>query len=320
MQTLLLPLTQLPTILQIIIVGLTILGLWWGSEKVIWSVKNFARHFNVPELLVGLTVVSIGSSFPEIFINISAGLNGVDDIGVGNIIGSCFVQISFIIGICVLIGGTMTERRKKLKRDAPMLLGAILLLFLWGIDGQISSGEALISMGIYLAYIIYLFRTADRLEKLHTKKPKSHKFLWFLAFLVGGFVIWFAAQTLLVIGIEAGHNLGIDDSLIGMLSGMGTAIPELSISLMALLRKSNGISVGNLLGSNITDPLFSLSIGAIVGSGFTVSNFLLYTAIPLWFLITLIVIGIFWHFEKITRIPAAFLIAFYVGTFWWFLV
>ncbi len=319
MQNLLHPLTQLPAILQAIIIGLTILGLWWGSEKVIWSVKNFARYFRVPELLVGLTVVSIGSSFPEIFINISAGLEGIDDIGVGNIVGSCFVQISFIIGICVLIGGTMTERKKKLKRDAPMLLGAIALLFLWSLDGKISAGEALISMGIYLAYIIYLFRTADRLEKLHTKKPKSNKIVWSLAFLIGGFVVWFSAQTLLEIGVTAGHTLGIDESIIGMLSGMGTAIPELSISLMALLRKSNGISVGNLLGSNITDPLFSLSIGAIVGNGFTVSNFLLYTAIPLWFLVTVIVIGIFWHFEKITRLPAAFLIAFYVGSFWWFL-
>ncbi len=319
MKELLLPLTTLPVLLQIIIMGLTILGLWWGSEKVVWAVKNFARHFNIPELLVGLTIVSIGSSFPEIFINITAGLNDIDDIGVGNIVGSCLVQISFIIGICVLIGGPMREKRVKLKRDAPMLIGAITLIFIWGLDGEISPGEALISMGIYLSYIIYLFRTADRKEKKKLKKPHPHKLLWFLAFFVGGVTIWFSAQVLLTIGLEFGQSFGISDSIIGMMSGMGTAIPELSISLMALLRKSNGISVGNLLGSNITDPLFSLSIGAIVGGGFTVSNFLLYTAIPLWLLVTVIVLSIFWTYEKIIRSVGVGLILFYVGAFWWFL-
>ncbi len=319
MKDLIHPLTTLPALLQIIILGLTILGLWWGSEKVVWAVKNFARHFRVPELLVGLTIVSIGSSFPEIFINISAGLNGASDIGVGNITGSCFVQISFILGLCVLIGGTMKEKKKKLKRDAPLLLGSIILMFLWGLNGTISAGEALISMGIYLAYIIYLFRSADRLETFEKKKCKSNKILWFLAFLAGGITIWFSAEVLVDIGITAGKSLGISEGIIGMLSGIGTSIPELSISLMALLRKSNGISVGNLLGSNITDPLFSLSIGAIIGGGYTVSNFLLFQAIPIWFATSSLVMFLFWKYGKITRIPAAGLMIIYVGVFWWFL-
>ncbi len=319
MKDLIHPLTTLSPFLQIIILGLTILGLWWGSEKVVWAVKNFARYFNVPELLVGLTIVSIGSSFPEIFINISAGLSGADDIGVGNISGSCFVQISFILGVCVLIGGTMKEKKRKLKRDAPLLLASIALIFLWGLNGVISPGEGLISMGIYLAYIIYLFKTADRLETLNKKKSKSNIFLWIIAFVFGGFTIWFSAEVLVDIGVTAGQSLGISDGIIGMLSGVGTSIPELSISLMALLKKSNGISVGNLLGSNITDPLFSLSIGAIVGGGYTVSNFLLFQAIPIWFATSSFVMFLFWKYGKITRIPAAGLMILYVGVFWWFL-
>lgn len=319
MDALIQPLTQLPWFLQAMIIGLTVLGLWWGSEKVIWSVKNLARHFRIPELLVGLTVVSIGSSFPEIFINISAGLQGVDDIGVGNIAGSCLVQISFIIGLCVLIGGPMHEPRKKLKRDAPMLLGALVLLFIWGFNGHISAGEALISMGIYIGYIIYLFRTADRLEKFKKKKTDYHPWLWASAFISGGFIIWLSAEILLGIGIAAGEAAGINQSIIGMLSGVGTAIPELSISLMALLRKSNGISVGNLLGSNITDPLFSLSIGAILAGGYQVSNFIYTTALPVWTILTIFVVGVFWFQEKIARPIGAVLILAYLGSFAWFL-
>jgi len=319
MKDLIHPLTTLPAHLQIMILGLTVLGLWWGSEKVVWAVKNFARHFSVPELLVGLTIVSIGSSFPEIFINISAGLRGADDIGVGNIAGSCLVQISFIMGLCVLIGGTMKENRKKLKRDAPMLLGAIFLLFLWSLNGVISPGEALFSLGIYLAYIIYLFRTADRIEKLNKKKSKSNKLAWVGAFFAGGITIWLSAEVLVDIGVTAGENIGISKGIVGLLSGVGTAIPELSISLMALLRKSNGISVGNLLGSNITDPLLSLSLGAIIGGGFTVSNFFLFQVIPIWFALTTLVIFLFWKYGKITRVPAVGLMLIYIGIFWWFL-
>mgnify|MGYP001551820559 CR=1 FL=1 len=143
METLNTYILQLNFFYQILIVFLCIVGLWFGSEKVIWGVKNLARKFGLSEMLIGLSVVSIGSSIPEIFVNISAGLKGVDDIGVGNIVGSCFVQISCILGICVLVAGTMHEQRKKLKRDASVLLGSIVLLFLFGLNGVISVFEAL---------------------------------------------------------------------------------------------------------------------------------------------------------------------------------
>jgi len=162
MESIIHSITSSNILIQIIITLGCIAGLWYGSEKVIKAVQIIARRFNIPELLIGLTFVSIGSSLPEIFINISAGLNGVDDIGVGNIIGSCFVQISFILGICVLIGGSMPESRKKLFRDAPILLGAILLLYIFGQNNLISPLEATFMIFIYICYITYLFLNIER--------------------------------------------------------------------------------------------------------------------------------------------------------------
>ena len=103
-------LTLASPLVQLFLVVLSVVGLWFGSGKVIWGVKRIARKFGISELIIGLTIVSIGSSLPEIFVNISAGLRHVDDVGVGNIVGSCFVQISFILGICVLIGGDYESR------------------------------------------------------------------------------------------------------------------------------------------------------------------------------------------------------------------
>lgn len=313
MENLLHSLTLLPYSGQILIAAMAIAGLWLGSDKVIWGVKRIARKFGISELIIGLTIVSIGSSLPEIFVNISAGLRGADDIGVGNIVGSCFVQGSFILGLCVLVGGEMSTKKEKIKRDGAMVLGAIVLLFLLGLDGSIGTGEALLLIFTYFAYIYYLLVANRKNWKL--KKSKSHMMLNLLAFSFGLALVWISAEVLLTVGINAGREFGLNEGMIGLLSGIGTTIPELSISMMALLRKSGSLSLGNLMGSNITDPLFSLGIGAVLATGYKVSDFLLFTAIPVWFASAVMAMCFLYFGNKITRTQGAILIAFYIGAF-----
>lgn len=313
MQEALQPLTLLHPLGQLMIAVLAILGLWFGSEKVIWGVKRLARKFGVSELLIGLTVVSIGSSLPEIFVNVSAGLRGADDIGVGNIVGSCFVQGSFILGLCVLLAGEMTTKHEKLKRDGTMVLGSIVLLWLFSFGGKINAFEALVLVLTYCGYIYYLLVSNRKNWKL--KKSRSNMWLNFIAFAFGLGLVWISAEALLTVGIHAGHQAGLNDGVIGLLSGVGTTIPELSISLMALLRKSGGLSLGNLMGSNITDPLFSLGIGATLAQGYQVSNFLLFTAMPIWFLSAVLAMVFLWKGSHLTRLEGAILMAFYLGAF-----
>lgn len=313
MEHLLASLTVLPAYGQALVVLAAIVGLWYGSDKVIWGIQRLARKFGISELIIGLTVVSIGSSLPEIFVNISAGLRGVDDIGVGNIVGSCFVQMSFILGLCVLVGGTIKSTRSKLKRDGFMVLGSIILLFLLGLDGSIGTGEALLLILIYCSYLYYLL-VAHRTDWTVTKS-ESLIFWNVAAFLFGLGLVWFSAEALLTVGIHVGKEAGLNEGLIGLLSGVGTSIPELSISMMALLRHANGISLGNLLGSNVTDPLLSLGIGAVLAGGYTVSDYLLWQAIPIWFISSTFAIWVFWHFGRMDRRFAVGLIAFYLGAF-----
>jgi len=320
-----------PPAFQIFLVLMSVLGLWYGSDKVIWAVKRIARKYGIPELIIGLTLVSIGSSLPEIFVNISAGLRGADDVGVGNIVGSCFVQISFILGICVLIGGSLKEKRENLKRDGLMLILANALVFFLGLSGHISALEGAFMMCVYILFVCYLIFDVSEMDlffkgkfisairkrkKLKVQKSKSKMWLNVVGFLVGGFIIWISAEILLSIGLNAGEKMGISEGILGLLAGVGTSIPELSISLMAILRKSSGISVGNLIGSNITDPLFSLGIGAAFSNGYMVSDFMLYKAMPLWFMATVFAIGVFWFNKRMTRWPAFILVCFYLGSFW----
>ena len=136
-----------------------------------------------------------------------------------------------------------------------------------------------------------------------------------LAFVFGLGLVWVSAEALLTVGIHAGQQAGLQEGVIGLLSGIGTTIPELSISLMALMRKSGALSLGNLMGSNITDPLFSLGVGAVLASGYQVSGFLLFTAIPVWFTSAVLAMVFLYWGSKLTRWQGAVLMAFYLGAF-----
>lgn len=300
--------------LQGLIIILTILGLWLGSEFIIKGGKSLARKLGVSEMVIGLTIVSIGSSFPEIFVNIAAGLKDSPEVGVGNIIGSCFVQISMILGTCVLIAGAMTEEKETIKRDGSMLLGSIIFLFILSLDGKISTLDSILMMTAYVIYIIYLMNIHENRHG-HRKESSSHTLLAISQFLVGALCVWFSADILISIGINAGEKAGLGKEVIGLLSGIGTSVPELVVSLVALLKKSQGISVGNILGSNITDPLLSLPIGALLAHGYAVDSFFIFKAIPIWFLASLTVVSIFYFRGRLGRIWASILMAFYAAAF-----
>lgn len=300
--------------MQGFVVVLTILGLWIGSDFIISGGKSLARKLGVSEMVIGLTIVSIGSSFPEIFVNISAGLKGAPDVGIGNIVGSCFVQISMILGICVLIAGAMTEDRLTIRRDGGMLLGSIIFLFILSLDGKISALDSILMMTAYVIYIIYLMNIHENRHG-HRKESSTHTLLALAKFSGGALCIWLSADILISIGLTAGEQAGLNEGVIGLLSGIGTSVPELVVSLVALLKKSQGISVGNILGSNITDPLLSLPIGALLAHGYTVDSFFIFKAIPTWFLASLIVVLVFYFKGKLGRIWASFLVAFYAAAF-----
>lgn len=300
--------------LQAFVVLLTILGLWIGSDCIISGGKSLARKLGVSEMVIGLTIVSIGSSFPEIFVNIAAGLKNSPDVGVGNIIGSCFVQISMILGICILIAGAMTEEKKTIKRDGGMLLGSIIFLFILSLDGKISALDSILMMTAYVIYIVYLMNIHENRHG-HRKESSTHTLVALAKFTAGALCVWISADILISIGINAGQQAGLNQGVIGLLSGIGTSVPELVVSLVALLKKSQGISVGNILGSNITDPLLSLPIGALLANGYSVDSFFLLKAIPAWFLASLMVVLIFYFRGKIGRIWASFFVTFYLAAF-----
>jgi len=289
--------------LHLLLLGLGLIGLWFGSDRIVDAGKAIAGRLGVSQLLVGLTIVSIGTSLPEIMVTTFSGARGADDIAVGAMVGSCLTQITLILGIAGLIH-RIHVRKKALHVDGTMLLFSIMLFAFFLATGmKLSPLEGLIMIGLYIAYIAYTV-THDGLraqaEDRIKHDPRGYP-LWIRLgeIALGIFVLIYSADLVLENAVSIAQQAGLSEAFIGvMLVGTATGLPELSTAAVGALKKAEGISIGTLIGSNITDPLLSLGLGALMG-GFATNPDLLLFDIPFWFMASSIALLVL-HSDRLT--------------------
>ena len=275
--------------LHFLLLSIGLIGLWLGSDRIVDAGKAVALRLGVSQLVVGLTIVSIGTSLPEIMVAIFSGARGADDLAVGAMIGSCLAQITLILGIAGMIHNIKVNP-KALRVDGSMLLFSIALfgLFLWT-GGGLTPLEGLMLIAVYFAYLWYTV-THDHM-KMEVKKRATHEPkglpLWvrLIEISAGIALLLYSANLVMDHALFIARLNGFSEAFIGvMIVGVATGLPELSAAVMGVIKKAPGISIGTLIGSNITDPLFSLGIGSLVGGGFSGNRDLLLYDIPFWFL------------------------------------
>ena len=296
-----------------------IAGLYFGSGYVVESAKGIAKKLNISHTLVGLTIISIGTSIPEIMTNLFSGLKvraGIEasGIAIGTNIGSDIMQITFILGFTALFG-TMYATKKLLRRDFMMVLFSIIAVFVAGITGlKVTFFEGLIMLLIYLAYLHYAGRhekfadkvmgkltdwgklDKDRYVSSLVKRAFKRGYLSDFLLMAFGLAILIFSSDLVVGGaLRLAEIWGVAQSFIGvMIIGVGTGLPELSTAMRAIFQKAGGISIGTLIGSNITNQLFSLPIGVMAaGVGLVFDRNLLIFDIPFWFAASIIALILF---------------------------
>jgi cation:H+ antiporter len=295
--------------LLLIIVGLA--GLWFISSYVVEAAKRLAEKLHVAPIVIGLTITSIGTSLPEIATNISAGLarkSGIETSGIaiGNIVGANLGQITIILGIVGLFA-YMRFKRKELLRNSAVMIAAIIILFFLSLNG-LSRGDGYILIGLYVVYIIHLLYQHNFL--VHHIKKKGQWFADFFIIMIGLILIVFSAKLLVNNAVLLTKNFHINDYLIGFFIGLGTSLPELTVSLRAALKKAGGLSIGNLIGSNITDPLLSLGLGASI-AGYTVAKEILYFDFVYWLVASLIAFFLLWNHTNLNKKESSILILLY---------
>jgi cation:H+ antiporter len=258
--------------LALVAAGLVALGL--GGEAVVRGALSAALRLGMSPLLAGLVIVGFGTSAPELVVSLDAVRGGQVDIAVGNVVGSNISNILLILGICALLR-PLNAHADTLRRDGMTMSGVsflLILLFWGGTLGRLDAALLLFTLATYLiwAYWTETYHNAPSAE-LHRQETEAVGSVPLsvtvtTVALVGGLVLLIAGSQLLLTGATAlAQAFGISDALIGLtLVAVGTSLPELAVSILAVLRRHADVAVGNVLGSNIFNILGILGIAALV--------------------------------------------------------
>lgn len=235
-----------------------------GADLFVDGASSVAAKLKVPSLIIGLTVVSIGTSLPEAAVSISASLSGNNSISLGNVIGSNIFNLLMVVGVSSAILPIVTDR-DMLKRDMPINIGVTVLLGILLFDGNLSRLEALLLLLLLVAYMFLLIRSAlkNRVEAEETKVLSWAKSIVFIvlgmaAIIGGGQLVVNSAKTIAM-------ALGMSETLVGLtVVAIGTSLPELVTSVVAARKGDSGIAMGNVIGSNLFNILFILGMAGVI--------------------------------------------------------
>lgn len=300
--------------IALILLGLILL--WGGTSLVIDGAVRIARHFGISEIVIGLTILAIGSDLPETVVALHGGflqLAGFDTSAliVGNAIGSAFGQIGLVMGISGLVAYLTLSERFIFMHGGMMLLSVIILFFA-GQDGIITRLEGVVLVAAFVIYIVMAFKT----RKDHSAEviTEEGNFYYFWSSLVAGLIVVYVGSELTIVSASAlAERLGVSQSLIGIaIVGLGTSLPELSISLAAALKKQGGLSVGNIIGSNIYDALVPVGAAAVIAP-ISFDRKLLWFDLPALLGLSLLVLVFFRRKRGLQTAEAAVLVLLYTG-------
>ena len=257
--------------IAILIVGGLVL-LFFGADWLVKGAVTMALHLGLSPLIVGLTVVALGTSLPEALVSVQASLDNQGGIALGNVIGSNILNIALILGLSALIQPLKVDSHL-VKADVPLLVGASFLLMVLLEDFHISRMEgALLLLGIVFyvcGNIMTVKRTSpeeDKIEGMEIPEDPSKNFLRDIGFLILGLIALAFGSNFLVSGaVDLARIWGLSEALIGLtIVSIGTGTPELATALMAAYRKTADIAIGNAVGSNLFNIMFVVGLAGLV--------------------------------------------------------
>lgn len=318
--------TNIGILIILIIIALALLIT--SADFFVEGAKGLARRAGMAEVVIGLTIVSIGTSLPEILVTATASASAENDpalmdLAIGNIYGSVLVQITLVLGIVVAFK-PLDIRPAWLRRDGLLMLMSIILLtgLLWE-GGELSRIEGAILCLIYAVYIMWLLNDTEKIrsdELELVEEIKSTEFSWtgtayFTMVVIGLFMAVYSANQLVEYACLIAEKLNVPHAIVGTtMSGLGTSLPELTVAMVAV-RKSQGVAIGTLIGSNITDPLLSIGIAAMISPmSITDASYdlTMHLIIPATLVGVTLCLAMMWTGFRFSRLEGGILIAFYL--------
>ena len=237
----------------------------YGANFLVNGSTGLAKRFNVPNLIIGLTIVALGTSAPELVVNLVAAINpGSNDIALTNVIGSNNINVFVILGLSAAIY-PIASRASSRKFDIPLSISAPVMVFLLSIDGELSRPDGIILLLFFAWFMFVMIRNTLN----HPRKVKDENFkpmkIWIASFMIlGGLAGLIAGANLIVpSAVRIAEKLGVSQAVIGLtIVAFGTSLPELATSAVAAMKKNSDIAIGNIIGSNIFNIFLILGISA----------------------------------------------------------
>lgn len=252
-------------LLQFLLLALGFVMLGKGADWFVEGAAALATRFGIPQLVVGLTIVAMGTSAPEAAVSIAAAMKGSADITIGNIVGSNILNILVILGMAAAIT-PLAVARSTVRVEMPFMIAITVLLFAQGRDGSISLADGLVLAAAFLVYLFYLYKMAmknnvdDELQEAGLPVGRC------LVGAVGGLalIIW-GSNVTVGAATEIAKYAGLSERFIGLtIVALGTSLPELFTSVAAARRGNADIAIGNIVGSNIFNILFVVGLSAMI--------------------------------------------------------
>ena len=253
-------------VLQWILLAVGFVMLIKGADFFVDGAVGIATRFGIPQLVIGLTIVAMGTSAPEAAVSISAAIKGNADITIGNVLGSNILNILIILGITSIIT-VLSVSVTTVKYELPFLMIITAVLFILGLDGQIGFIDGLVFMALLALYIVYLLKLARTGNAGESEEEKKELKLPIALIMTGAGValIIFGSQITVNAATEIAKAFGVSDRFIGLtVVALGTSLPELVTSVTAAKKGNTDIAIGNIVGSNIFNIIFVVGISALI--------------------------------------------------------
>ncbi len=285
----------------------------WGADRLTDGAVAVAEKMKMPQIVIGLTIVAMGTSMPEFCVSLISALKGTSDLAVGNIVGSNIFNTLLIVGVSALVA-PMSIMKTTVRKDIPFALVASALLLIMCLDGDISRIDAAILFVMFLIFMYITLRGAKAQGTDVEEKEKKPMATWLsVVWILVGLACLIGGSNLFVDGATAvATKLGVSEAVIGLtIVAGGTSLPELATSVVSARKGNSGIAIGNVLGSNVFNILAILGLTGVISpmtlKGITMTDLSM-------MVISIILIWLFSFTKyKIERWEGAILTAVFVG-------
>lgn len=260
---------KMQIVIQLLLLVVGFVLLMKGADWFVEGASKIADKLGIPQLVIGLTIVALGTSLPEAAVSIASALKGSAEITIGNVVGSNIMNILVILGLTAVIC-VIPVQKSTVRYEIPFMIGITVILAVLGLmDNTVGRLDGLILWAFMIVYLLYLLRMAKKGQPLGEEVPEADKNdkLWkmILMVLVGGAMIVLGSDVTVDAATELAKIFGMSERLIGLtIVAFGTSLPELVTSVTAAIKGKPDIAVGNIVGSNIFNILFVVGTSALI--------------------------------------------------------